>query len=43
MATPATRGNPGAGALPSWSDGPAKQSIIDFVNKVTTEGSPDFV
>jgi phosphoserine phosphatase len=31
------------GALPSWGDGPAKQSIVDFVSKVTTAGSPDFV
>jgi haloacid dehalogenase-like hydrolase len=30
-------------ALPSWSDGPAKQSIVEFVAKVTKEGSPDFV
>ena len=29
--------------LPSWNDGPAKQSIIDFVAKVTKPGSPDFV
>lgn len=29
--------------LPSWNDGPAKQSIIDFVEAVATEGSPDFV
>ncbi|MEM9915339.1 MAG: HAD family hydrolase [Planctomycetota bacterium] len=29
--------------LPSWNDGPAKQSIIDFVEAVSTEGSPDFV
>ena len=29
--------------LPSWNDGKAKQSIIDFVAKVTTPGSPDFV
>ena len=29
--------------LPSWNDGPAKQSIIAFVTKVTTPGSPDFV
>jgi phosphoserine phosphatase len=43
MATPATKGNPGAAALPSWSDGPAKQSIVDFVKKVTTASSPDFV
>ncbi|MBC7856850.1 MAG: haloacid dehalogenase-like hydrolase [Pirellulaceae bacterium] len=29
--------------LPSWNDGKAKQSIMDFVAKVTKEGSPDFV
>jgi hypothetical protein len=29
--------------LPSWNDGSAKQSIIDFVGKVTKAGSPDFV
>jgi phosphoserine phosphatase len=29
--------------LPSWNDGQAKQSIISFVEKVTTPGSPDFV
>jgi hypothetical protein len=29
--------------LPSWNDGAAKKSIIDFVEKVTKEGSPDFV
>lgn len=29
--------------LPSWNDGAAKQSIIDFVEKVTTEGSKEFV
>ena len=29
--------------LPSWSDGGAKQSIVDFVGKVTKSGSPDFV
>ena len=29
--------------LPSWNDGPAKQSILDFVAAVTTDGSPDFV
>ena len=32
-----------ADPLPSWNDGKAKQSIIDFVAKVTTPGSPDFV
>src|SRR5947207_5782848 len=29
--------------LPSWNDGKAKQSIIEFVEKVTKEGSADFV
>jgi hypothetical protein len=32
-----------ADPLPSWNDGKAKQSILDFVAKVTTPGSPDFV
>ena len=32
-----------ADPLPSWNDGPAKQSIIAFVEKVTKTGSPDFV
>jgi hypothetical protein len=29
--------------LPSWNDGPTKQGIISFVDKVTKEGSPTFV
>lgn len=29
--------------LPSWNDGPATQAIVAFVEKVTTEGSADFV
>jgi hypothetical protein len=29
--------------LPSWNDGATKQSIIDFVTKVTKEGGADFV
>src|SRR5712691_6633165 len=29
--------------LPSWNDGPVKKSITDFVPRVTTPGSPDFV
>ena len=29
--------------LPSWNEGTARQSIIDFVSKVTKPGSPDFV
>src|SRR5262245_9204411 len=32
-----------ADPLPSWNSGQAKQSIVDFVAKVTKEGSPDFV
>ena len=30
-------------ALASWNDSAAKQSIIDFVGRVTTVGDPDFV
>jgi hypothetical protein len=30
-----------ADPLPSWNDGKAKQSITDFVEKVTKEGSLD--
>ncbi len=29
--------------LPSWNDGKAKKSIIDFVERVTKKASPDFV
>jgi phosphoglycolate phosphatase-like HAD superfamily hydrolase len=29
--------------LSSWNDGKAKASIVEFVQKVTTPGSPDFV
>jgi phosphoglycolate phosphatase-like HAD superfamily hydrolase len=29
--------------LPSWSDGPAKSAIIEFVESVTTEGGAGFV
>jgi hypothetical protein len=32
-----------ADALSSWNDGPAKNSILQFVAKVTKGGSPDFV
>jgi hypothetical protein len=32
----------GSDPLPSWNDGKAKQSIIDFVERVTTSASPDF-
>jgi haloacid dehalogenase-like hydrolase len=39
MSQPLSKPDP----LPSWNEGPAKQSILDFVNRVTTEGGPDFV
>ena len=29
--------------LPSWNDGPTKQSILDFVQKVSRQGSDTFV
>jgi phosphoserine phosphatase len=32
-----------ADPLPSWNDDAVKQNIIDFVQRVTTEGSPDYV
>jgi phosphoglycolate phosphatase-like HAD superfamily hydrolase len=32
-----------ADPLPSWNDGPAKKSIVEFVERVTKPGSPDFV
>jgi haloacid dehalogenase-like hydrolase len=32
-----------ADPLPSWNAGTAKSSIVDFVEKVTKPGSPDFV
>ncbi len=34
---------PAADPLPSWNDGEAKASILDFVAKVTQAGSPTFV
>jgi phosphoserine phosphatase len=33
----------GADPLSSWNEGPAKKAIVAFVEKVTKEGSPDFV
>jgi hypothetical protein len=29
--------------LPSWNDTAPKKAIVDFVERVTKEGSPDFV
>src|SRR5579859_4175939 len=30
-------------ALPSWNEGASKQSIIEFVGRVTRQGGSDFV
>jgi phosphoglycolate phosphatase-like HAD superfamily hydrolase len=30
-------------ALDSWTDGPTKSAIVDFVGRVTAQGSPDYV
>jgi hypothetical protein len=43
LVTFATTVSRAADPLPSWNDGRAKQSIISFVEKVTKEGSTDFV
>ncbi len=32
-----------ADPLPSWNDGTAKQSILQFITRVTQEGGPEFV
>ena len=41
-----TQAGPVAGAsdpLASWQEGASKQAILDFVQRATTDGSPDFV
>lgn len=37
------RGDDAPDPLPSWNDGALKTNILDYVARVTTEGSPDFV
>lgn len=32
-----------ADPLPSWNDGPARRTLLDFVARTTTMGSPDWV
>jgi len=32
-----------ADVLPSWNDGPARRAIVEFVGRVTLNGSPEFV
>jgi phosphoserine phosphatase/lysophospholipase L1-like esterase len=39
VAAPAVKVDP----LPSWNEGPTKQAILDFVEKVTRKGSDTFV
>lgn len=34
---------PAADPLPSWNEGAARSAILDFVDRVTREGGPDFV
>jgi phosphoserine phosphatase len=38
-----TQAHAQTGPLPSWNDGNAKQSIVEFVKRVTTKGAKDFV
>jgi phosphoserine phosphatase len=42
-AFPAQRAKAETDPLPSWNDGPAKRSIVEFVAHVTIDGSPEFV
>jgi phosphoserine phosphatase len=39
----AQTGGTAANPLPSWNDRAAKNSIVGFVRRVTTEGTPEFV
>lgn len=39
----ATTTDPGRDPLPNWNDGPLKKDIIAYVEKVSKEGSPDFI
>jgi hypothetical protein len=43
VASPCTSAFAQTDPLPSWNDGTVKKSIIDFVGRVTTQGSSDFV
>jgi phosphoserine phosphatase len=40
---PASQAGPTGDPLPSWQEGATKQAIQEFVQRVTTERSPDFV
>jgi len=39
----ATTDEPAGDPLPSWNEGAARSAIVEFVERVTTEGSADFV
>jgi phosphoglycolate phosphatase-like HAD superfamily hydrolase len=41
--TATSQGQTSADPLQSWNDGPAKKAILDFVKRVTTEGSDEYV
>jgi phosphoserine phosphatase len=41
--TPASGQNATPDPLPSWNEGPARQAVLGFVQRVTTPGGPDFV
>ncbi|MFL5045919.1 MAG: HAD family hydrolase [Xanthobacteraceae bacterium] len=43
FATPLSAARAQAAPLPSWNDGPAKAAIVGFVERVTREGSADYV
>src|SRR5262245_40118930 len=43
LAVAAASAAPAAEPLPSWNDGAAKKAIVEFVERVTKEGGPDFV
>jgi hypothetical protein len=43
FATSGWRAHAQSDPLPSWNDGAAKKSIVDFVGRITKEGGSDFV
>lgn len=43
VASSPARADQEADPLPSWNDGAVKTAILDYVLRVTTEGSPDFI
>ncbi len=43
MSCPAASSHAAQDAASSWNEGQTKKAIVGFVEKVTKEGSPDFV